>query len=62
VGTNGEELTLEQAAVRLGVGAEEVWALVREDVLPARKDDHGRRFVPAEAVEALARTAPYRDA
>jgi excisionase family DNA binding protein len=57
-----DELTLEEAALRLGVGAEEVWALVREDVLPAREDDHGRRFIPAEAVDELAAASPYRDA
>jgi hypothetical protein len=59
VGTE-DELTLEDAALRLGVGAEEVWALVREGVLSARVDDHSRRYVPADAVDELLRAAPDR--
>ncbi len=55
-----DELTLEQAALRLGVGAEEVWALVREGVLSAREDDRSRRYVPADAVDELLRAAPGR--
>jgi hypothetical protein len=61
MGSEGE-LTLEEAALRLGVGAEEVWALVREDVLPARMDDHGRRYVPAAAVDELRAATAYREA
>jgi hypothetical protein len=59
VGTD-DELTLEDAALRLGVGAEQVWALVREGVLSARVDDHCRRYVPADAVDELLRAAPDR--
>jgi excisionase family DNA binding protein len=45
-----KELTIAEAAVKLGVRIDYLGMLVRSGKLAARKED-GRWFIPAEAVE-----------